>query len=90
MKNSLLPIGSIVTVGVDNLMICQYIPNGKLIDGVQYDYACCLYPTGIGEKSILIKKTDIDIVTFIGYKNDSFSKFKEILENGGNINDVRV
>lgn len=79
MDNTFLPIGSIVTVKGVDVMICSYIKKGKLINNIQYDYACCSYPDGIGENAILIKREDVDNVKFIGFQDNRFVELKKNL-----------
>lgn len=76
MKNEILPIGSIITVNNADLMICAYFKKNAKINNEQYDYACCLYPSGLGKDAILVKKENIDRVKFIGYQDGTFVQFK--------------
>ena len=79
MKNDILPIGSIVKVGNVDFMICAYFKSNAEYNGEKYDYACCLYPSGLGEDIALIKKKNIDKVIFIGFQDGRFVKYKEQL-----------
>lgn len=81
MKEEFLPIGSIITVANQDLMICSYFKKGSLINNNQYDYACCLYPYGINEKAALVKKSDIQRVKFIGFLDSKFLELKKQLED---------
>ena len=81
MKNSILPIGSIITVNGQDLMICAYFKPDAVFNNETYDYACCLYPSGMGETSILIKKESIQLVKFIGFQDNRFLEMKHIMEN---------
>lgn len=80
MKDSILPIGSIVSVKNVDIMIIAYLDKNKKIDGDSYDYVCCVYPIGLEENTILVKKEDIENIKFIGYQDVRFSKLKELLE----------
>jgi len=80
MNNTLLPIGSIIVVKNTEVMICAYFNKDSLINDEKYDYACCLYPNGMGKDAILVKKEDIQKVIFIGYHDDKFLAFKEMME----------
>ncbi len=80
MTNDILPIGSIVTVSDQDVMICAYINKGTLISNEQFDYACCLYPTGVSKDAILIKKEQIQKVKFIGFQDGRFVELKNKLE----------
>lgn len=80
MKNKILPIGSIVEAGGQDIMICAYLMDGAKIDGEQFDYACCLYPIGVTKNTILIKKSQIEKIKFIGYKDANFERLANILE----------
>lgn len=81
MKNSLLPIGSIVRVSSMDLMICAYFKKDAIINNKRFDYACCLYPTGLDEKAILISKDQIEKILFIGFQDSRFTELKEKMEN---------
>ena len=81
MKNELLPIGSVVEVEKQNLMICSYVKKGKELNGKKYDYACCLFPFGMGANAILINKEQIKRVVFVGLQNNDFLKLKKMMEN---------
>ena len=76
-----LPIGSIVVVNNIDLMICSYFKPGTEIEGKKVDYACCLYPTGLGENAILVSRLEIQDVKFVGFQDTKFLKFKETMEN---------
>lgn len=77
MKDKLLPIGSIVTIKGQDLMICSYFDKKKRINNECFDYICCIYPTGIDEKMLLIKKENIESIKFIGFQDNRFVKLKE-------------
>ena len=79
MKNDILPIGSIVTAEGQDIMICAYMKKDALIEGKSYDYACCLYPNGLGKNAILIKKEQISKVKFIGFQDGRFVELKKKL-----------
>ena len=79
MKNDILPIGSIVNVEGQDVMICTYIPKGALINNEQFDYACCLYPTGMAKDAILIKNEQIRKVKFVGFQDGRFVELKNKL-----------
>ena len=81
MKNSYLPIGSIITAEGQDLMICAYINKKTEINGNYYDYACCLYPSGLGPEAILIKKEQIKDIKFIGFQNGKYYDYLKQLEN---------
>ncbi len=84
MKNGILPIGSIVTVEGNDYMICAYFQKNAYVENQKYDYACCLYPTGLSKDAVLIKKDQIEKVKFIGFQDLRFSKLKkELEENDG-------
>lgn len=76
MDKSFLPIGSIITVDNIDLMICSYIKKGKLVNNIQYNYACCRYPIGLDEKAILVQAKDITGVKFIGYQDNRYVELK--------------
>lgn len=80
MKDELLPIGSIIEVDNEKLMICAYVIKGSLIEGEQYDYACCKYPGGLSKDAVLVKKSQIKRVKFIGYQDDTFFEMKASME----------
>ena len=84
MKDRLLPIGSIITVGGKDMMICAYFQKGAKINNEEYDYACCLYPTGMGPDALLVKKEQIEKVKFIGFQDLRFVELKKTLgeDNG--------
>ena len=46
MKKELLPIGSIVTVSGQDLMICAYIKKGSLINNEELQCEVFQYPIG--------------------------------------------
>ncbi len=79
MKNEFLPIGSIITVKGNDIMICGHFKKDALIEGKKYDYVCCLYPQGLGKDSILVEKSTIDKVKFVGYQDGRFVKFKNMV-----------
>jgi len=81
MKNEILPIGSIVRVKEKDLMIVAYMKKEAVINDQSFDYACCFYPDGLGEKAILIKKEDIERVVFIGFQDARFIEFRKQMEN---------
>lgn len=76
MKNELLPIGSIITVNNVDVMICAYFKPDAKINGEGYDYACCIYPSGMGKDAVLVKKENIERVKFIGFQDGRFAEFK--------------
>jgi hypothetical protein len=80
MKNELLPIGSVVTVNNEDLMICSYMGKDSKIKDKHYDYACCLYPDGISEQAALINKEQIQRIKFIGFKNKRFYEYKKLFK----------
>ncbi|SMB89389.1 hypothetical protein SAMN05660772_02876 [Pasteurella testudinis DSM 23072] len=73
-KVKLLPIGTIVKVGVqdDLLMITSRYPL-SVKDGITgyFDYSACLYPIGImlNENPFLFNHDDIVEIIFEGYSN---------------------
>ena len=86
-KDEILPVGSIVQLS-DGLkyMIIGYLPN-KIEDFEFYDYLCCLQQKGIFEKLnddkrnidyFYVNKEDIDMVLFLGYKDESFEILKKV------------
>ena len=77
MKNEILPIGSIITVDDNDLMICSYFKKDSSFKGEKYDYACCKYPMGLGTEMALVKKEQIQQVKFIGYQDGHFIEFKK-------------
>lgn len=84
MNNKLLPIGSIIKVHDSDLyfMINGYVDRNKKIEDEYFDYFCCIYPMGIdGTNSVLVNKDKIEKVIFIGYQDDKFEKFIELLNN---------
>lgn len=87
MNLKMLPIGSVIRVydNNDDIMICAYIKKGRLINDIQYDYACCLYPFGLEENAILIKRDDIEKVLFIGYQNGNFQELKKYIDGEINV-----
>lgn len=80
MKKQLLPIGSIITVNGQDVMICAYFQKDALINNEKYDYACCLYPSGMGKEAILVKKEQIEKLVFVGFQDSRFVDFKEKME----------
>lgn len=80
-NNNILPIGSIITVAENDVMICSYFKKGKKINGEEYDYACCLYPSGLDKNAILVKKENIQRVKFIGFQDNRFVEFKKQMED---------
>ena len=81
MKNNILPIGSIVSVGKLDLMICSYFDYSKDLNGEKYDYICCPYPHGLTNDIMMIKKNNIETVKFIGFQDARFVELKKELEN---------
>ena len=81
MKNKILPIGSIITVKGQDVMICSYLDPRKEIQNEHYDYACCLYPNGMGNDTILVKKNQIQRVRFIGFQDERFEMMKKVMES---------
>ena len=81
MKNSILPIGSIVRANNQDLMICSYLKKDALVQGKHYDYVCCLYPNGVQEESVLIQKEQIQKIIFIGFQDARFEMMKKIMES---------
>jgi len=79
MKNELLPIGSIVTVGGQDIMICAYFQKGAKVNDQEFDYACCLYPVGMGPDALLIKKEQIEKIKFVGFQDLRFVELKKKL-----------
>ena len=77
--DDILPIGSIIKVGGQDLMICAYLKKGAKINNDEFDYACCLYPTGMGQDAILVKKEQIEKVVFIGFQDLRFVELKKQL-----------
>ena len=77
MKNTLLPIGSIISVKGVELMICAYFKANVTVNNQKYDYACCVYHDGLGKDAIIVKKEEIQKVIFIGYHNAKFNVLKE-------------
>lgn len=82
MKDKLLPIGSIVTVSGKDLMICAYFKKGTKINNEEYDYACCVYPDGMGPDALLIKKGQIEKVKFVGFQDMRFVELKKKFGEG--------
>ena len=80
MTNEILPIGSIVSIDGTDVMICGYLNNKLMIDNDHYDYCGCLYPFGFQKDAILIKKSQITRVKFIGFQDLRFAKLKKDLE----------
>lgn len=85
MNNQLLPIGSIIKIDSQYLMICGYFQNNIKINNERYDYACCIYPNGIGKKVFTVKKENIQDIIFIGFQDGSFTEFKKT--RGGTSNE---
>jgi len=79
-KNELLPIGSIVRANGQDIMICAYLKKDANVNNEHYDYACCIYPTGLAKDSILIKKEQIQKIIFIGYQDERFVELKNNME----------
>lgn len=77
MKNELLPIGSIIRVSNEDLMICSYFDKTKIINNEKYDYICCKYPIGIGKEMALVKKDNIEKIIFIGFQDNRFVELKK-------------
>lgn len=79
---NIFPIDTVVQVGLssDLLMITTRFPITAQ-DGVKgyYDYAACLYPTGVDPNTapFLFNHEDIREVFFIGYINPLEEKLKE-------------
>jgi len=80
MNHVFLPIGSIITVSDRDLMICAYLKEDFMINNIHYNYACCIYPNGMGEEAVLVKKSDIKRVKFIGFQDSKFLEFKKTME----------
>ena len=76
MKNEILPIGSIVRISGQDVMICAYVNKGAIINGETYDYAGCLYPIGMTKDAVMIKKEKIEKVVFIGFQDQRFAELK--------------
>ena len=72
-----LPIGSIIEAKKTQLMICGYNLNNKPIQNHDYDYICCIYPNGVGTNSYLIKKSEIENVLFLGFRDNRFIELNE-------------
>ena len=80
MKDELLPIGTIVEVENLDLMICAYFKKGAKIGDNEFDYACCVYPMGMGKDAVLIKKEQIKRIKFVGFQDYKFNNLKETME----------
>ncbi|MBR2827865.1 MAG: DUF4176 domain-containing protein [Bacilli bacterium] len=80
MKSKLLPIGSVLTVKGQDVMICAYLNPKLAINNDYFDYACCLYPNGMSNETIVVKKEDIERIKFIGFQDARFEKMKELME----------
>lgn len=82
MKNSLLPIGSVVLLKDANkrLMICGRVQTDVATDKT-YDYSACLYPEGIvdSDSLYLFNNGDIQQVYFIGFQDAEELQFKKFL-----------
>ena len=90
MKNDILPIGTVVRVDNNLMMIIGYMDKNKSMkvndntNTDDYDYVGCRYPFGVEEKGpLLINKKGIKDVVFIGYQDNSFSTMKEKLKDYG-------
>lgn len=83
MKDSLLPIGSIVLLKDANkrLMVCGRIQT-DVATGVTYDYSGCLYPEGIVDSDSLymFNNGNIQQVFFVGFQDTEEFQFKKFLE----------
>lgn len=80
MKDKVLPIGSIITVSGTDLMICSYFDHSKDYNQDKYDYICTLYPIGLNENVVMVKRENIDIVKFVGFQDSRFVELKKELE----------
>ncbi len=80
MNYKVLPIGSIIRVAKTDVMICAYVKKGNKINGEEYDYACCIYPTGMDKNAVLVKNQDIERVVFIGFQDARFKKLEKAME----------
>jgi len=83
MEQKYLPIGSVCTLKGKNkkVMIIGYYSvkfNGNLKIN---DYYGCVYPEGLllPEQTCTFNHSDIEFVDFIGYKNEEYNKFKNLL-----------
>ncbi len=89
MKNQLLPIGSIVTIGKDNTMIM--INGYGMINNNNrefYDYSGAVYPIGFNAQDVkLFNREDVKDVIFVGYQSKSFKTYREWVDEF--INNVR-
>ena len=87
--NELLPIGSIIRLNNQkDYMIIGFCPS-TLHSDVIYDYIVC-NPSGISKKKedmtegtdfFFIKKEDIENVLFIGFQDQEFDIYKDIITN---------
>lgn len=81
--NNILPIGSVVKVGMDDIlyMITSRYPLSKDVNGKvgYYDYTACVYPLGIvhNEEPYFFNHEDILEVLFIGLITPQEEKLRE-------------
>ena len=95
-KNSLLPIGSVVLLkgGIKKVMIIGFAPKvANQEDGKQredmWDYSGCIYPEGLlsSDQILVFDHTQITEVFNVGYEDDEEKKFKKkLMEYLNNIN----
>ena len=83
MEQKYLPIGSVCTLKGKNkkIMITGYYSvefNGNLRIK---DYCGCVYPEGmlLPEQNCIFNHSDIESIDFVGYKNETFQTFKNLL-----------
>ncbi len=88
MKDSLLPIGTVVLLkdGKKRIMIIGFYVQTE--DKKTYDYIGCLYPEGVisSDKNLVFNQNQIDKIFFLGFSDVEeqqfkYSLYKEISKN---------
>ena len=84
-RNLIFEILKLIELSVEDINVYlvnklqKYIKKGKLYNNVQYDYVCCSYPEGMGDKAVLLKKDDIEKIKFVGFQDNRFVELKKSL-----------
>lgn len=83
MKNSLLPIGSVVLLkdGQKRLMICGRVQT-DVATGITYDYSACYYPDGIinSKELFMFNNENIQRLFFIGFQDGEELAFRQFID----------
>lgn len=84
MKNSLLPIGSVVLLkgGQKRLMICGRVQT-DVATNITYDYSACYYPDGIlnSKELFMFNNDNIQRLFFIGFQDGEELAFRQFIED---------